>query len=140
VVDVNLLIAALINNKGAPAALVDAIRRGDLIFVSCPYLFGETWTTVEREKFRRYFSVESGRRFLRSLMTLPEIRPNPSEPLPKICRDPKDDYLCALCNEARATLIVTGDGDLLSLDGELSAPVWTASRLVAFVAQEGPQP
>ena len=32
------------------------------------------------------------------------------------CRDPKDDKILALAVDGRATLIVTGDDDLLSLD------------------------
>jgi putative PIN family toxin of toxin-antitoxin system len=140
VVDVNLLISALINDKGAPAVLVDAIRRGDLILISCPHLFGEAFNLVERKKFRPYFSVAAGRTFLQLLMTLADMMPNPSEPLAEVCRDPDDDYLCALGDEAEATLIVTGDDDLLSLDGKLSTPVWTAGRVVTFIMQQRPQP
>lgn len=33
----------------------------------------------------------------------------------KICRDPKDDFLLALANRAKANYLITGDKDLLTL-------------------------
>jgi putative PIN family toxin of toxin-antitoxin system len=36
----------------------------------------------------------------------------------KICRDPKDNMLIECCLEANANVLITGDKDLLEMDGE----------------------
>lgn len=36
---------------------------------------------------------------------------------PKVCRDPGDDAVLALAIEAKCEFLITGDGDLLALDG-----------------------
>lgn len=49
-------------------------------------------------------------------------------PLPVHCRDPKDDYLLACAAAGRADFLVTGDRDLLALDGD---PALGALRILA---------
>lgn len=42
---------------------------------------------------------------------------DPSLPYPAVCRDPGDDYLVALARVALVDALVTGDCDLLELEG-----------------------
>jgi len=46
------------------------------------------------------------------------------------CRDPKDDMFLAVAKEANATLIVSGDKDLLDLNPFEGIPIITARAFV----------
>ena len=46
------------------------------------------------------------------------IEPLPLAVLPVHCRDPKDDMVLACALGAQAAYLVTGDADLLALDGD----------------------
>jgi predicted nucleic acid-binding protein len=51
-----------------------------------------------------------------------------------ITRDPKDDYLIALAREAGVDAIVSGDGDLLVLEG-IDPPIVSPGRVVEQLAE-----
>ncbi len=55
-------------------------------------------------------------------MSVSEIIPEINEPIPKVTRDWKDDYLLAYALVGQADYLVTGDNDLLVLQqvGNLS--------------------
>ncbi len=71
--------------------------------------------------------------------TLAEVRQlaevvEPS-PLPQpVCRDPDDDAVLALAVAARVDLIVSGDGDLLSLGGFRGIPIITPAEAIAKIS------
>lgn len=44
---------------------------------------------------------------------------------PKVCRDPDDDVVLALAVEAKCEFLITGDGDLLALDGHAGIRIVT---------------
>jgi hypothetical protein len=48
--------------------------------------------------------------------------------LKKICRDPKDDFLLALCKKSKANYLVTGDKDLLEIKIISGTEIITAKK------------
>jgi uncharacterized protein len=50
-----------------------------------------------------------------------------------ICRDPKDNFLLALAQTSKATHLITGDKDLLSLKSFGKTKILT---IAAFLAQK----
>jgi predicted nucleic acid-binding protein len=46
----------------------------------------------------------------------------------QICRDPKDDFLLALCKESRADYLVTGDKALLEIGKYAKTEILTLTR------------
>lgn len=69
---------------------------------------------VEGEQARRYLSADEADEYVDGLRVVCELvddRPDP----PAVARDPKDDYLVALTNTARADTLVSVDHDLLVL-------------------------
>lgn len=48
--------------------------------------------------------------------------------LPRVVRDPDDDHVLACALAAQADLIVTGDSDLLDLNGFQNIPIVTAAE------------
>ena len=70
---------------------------------------------VERPGFRKYFSLAEARALVGDFTLIAECIEVTRTP-PRICRDPKDDYLLALAKAAKADLLITGDADLLVLE------------------------
>jgi predicted nucleic acid-binding protein len=48
------------------------------------------------------------------------VVPRVESPIPAVTRDPKDDYLLAYALVGEADYLVTGDEDLLVLEGQIS--------------------
>jgi putative PIN family toxin of toxin-antitoxin system len=113
VVDTNVIVSAMLFNSSAPGqALALLLERGSLL-VSID-LVEELNEVLSREKFARYVTREEREQFLEALIAeseLVEIKESIA-----ICRDPKDDHLLELAASSGATVIVTGDRDLLVLD------------------------
>jgi predicted nucleic acid-binding protein len=59
-------------------------------------------------------ALDAARELLISIEGAAELCADPS-PVPRVSRDPDDDYLLALSRDARVDLLVSGDGDLLAI-------------------------
>jgi putative PIN family toxin of toxin-antitoxin system len=104
------LISSLIKNWWRQFA--DAIEGDRLILVSSPASVEEFAAVVRRPAFAKLFSPEDVEG-LSGLLRSAELF-EPSN-VPRICRDPSDDYLLALASGADADALVTRDEDLLVL-------------------------
>ena len=119
VVDTNLIISAEITATGNPARVLDAWREDRASLFTSPPLTDEVSDVLTRSANRARYRFEAQRveRLLAALRecSAPSI---PLDELPIHCRDPKDDAVlaCALANDV--DYIVTGDDELLSLDGD----------------------
>lgn len=77
----------------------------------------ELGEVLQRDRFRRYITTEEVQRFIEAIGLLAEHADDPPTPgWAPICRDPDDDYLVALAEVTSATLLVSGDRDLIELD------------------------
>ena len=85
-----------------------------------------------REKFRRYVTEEERERFLRSLLREAEL----IEQKIQLCRDPKDDKVLELAVDGDADCIVSGDGDLLSLDPFRGISILTPEKFLDAVSKD----
>ena len=113
VFDTNVLISALLLPDSIPRRGLElAIRHGSVL-VSFAAL-AELYDVLSRKRFRRYVNEEEIRAFLTALTREAEWVEVADEI--KACRDPKDDKFLELAVSGRATHLVTGDADLLSLD------------------------
>jgi putative PIN family toxin of toxin-antitoxin system len=131
--DANVLVsAALARDPGSPSVLtLDAALDGRLELVSSPLLLGEIESVLARPRLRRYLSIADAQRFVADLAAQTILSPDAPAPYPKVCRDPHDDYLIALANATSAQAIVTGDLDLLAIEGpQLDVEVITPRQLV----------
>jgi len=116
VLDPNVLVAAAISSQGPPTLLLQLVGAGAAVMVVSPLLLQELREVLRREKFRRWLAVEDVEEYIEAVALLAEEVPDPpSEGLTPVCRDPDDDYLVFLAEDVQATLLVSGDKDLLSL-------------------------
>ncbi len=114
VFDTNVLVSAFIFPDTNPnKALGLAKGQGELLFSLRTVL--ELREVLYRNRFRKYFAVEDAAAFLGKLTegvewVEPELRIT-------ACRDPKDNMFLEVAVDGKATHIVSGDQDLLVLDG-----------------------
>ena len=113
VVDTNVLISAALRPRGAPRAVVEAIRSagGSLLFSD--ETIDELRTRIQRPKFDRYVSREDRAVYVAQLEAVAEWVSISGAKMG--CRDPEDDKLLETASMGSAACIVTGDQDLLAM-------------------------
>lgn len=117
VVDSGVFVAAALSAKGAPRRLLEAAVAGRVGLVVSDHLLGELSDVLQRPKFRRWLSIEQADTFVQAIALLSEHRRDPDlERRQRLCRDPKDEYLIALAEDAEATFLVSGDADLQAVE------------------------
>lgn len=128
VLDSNVLVSALISPGGPSGQLLEQVRTGELELIASPRLLAELKTVLEREKFRRYFDLETGQDFCELLRLEAQVAPDPDGQAPLRSADPKDDYLLDLAF-SQSSRLVSGDSHLLDLAGR--APICSPGDLLA---------
>ncbi|NTW16528.1 MAG: putative toxin-antitoxin system toxin component, PIN family [Syntrophaceae bacterium] len=112
VLDTNTIVSAALFRQSVPRQALDyALTDGILLVSEATAL--ELTAVLLRSKFDRYLQREIRERFLAVFLqqtTLIEI----TEPV-IACRDPKDDKFLEVAIYGNASLIITGDKDLLEL-------------------------
>jgi putative PIN family toxin of toxin-antitoxin system len=110
--DTNILVSRLLFRHSLPAeALRHAMSRYRLLISSETLI--ELGAVLSRPKFDRYLPLADRLGFFDRLRRIAvHIRDIP--PI-AVCRDPKDDKFLALALAGRASFLLTGDDDLLSL-------------------------
>ena len=116
VIDANVFVSAAIG-RGPSTRLIEQWMSGRASFevIVCPRLIGEISDVLDRPRLRKRISADDAREFVEMISILPNQVPDPSE-IAVATRDADDDYLVALAQEHDASLIVTGDDDLLDWD------------------------
>lgn len=111
IIDTNLFISFLIGKKlkGLKQRLTDASI--ELIFAEQNIL--EIKIVTSREKFRKYFDQNQVDDLIHFIQTTGKV--HQITEVPKVCRDPKDDFLLELAKISSADYLVTGDKDLIDM-------------------------
>jgi putative PIN family toxin of toxin-antitoxin system len=120
-------VSAVINPYGTPARTVEAVADGTIIAVVTQHLLDELAAVLIRARFRRWITVADAIAFVESLGGHADLSDDPGPPTAGV-RDPHDDYLVALAEDAEAS-IVTGDNDLL--DADIDPEVITPAQLLS---------
>lgn len=119
VVDTNLIISGLISSLGLPHLLIVAWRRGAFTLVITEQLLAEYVSVLARPQLSDKYGLAPGavaalvRRLRRGALKV-----NPTRVIPVAVRDLKDEQVLAAALGGKAEYLVTGDDDLLSLDGQ----------------------
>jgi putative PIN family toxin of toxin-antitoxin system len=113
VVDTNALVSRLLLPSCVPGRAVRKAVDQDMVVVS-EATMQELADVLARPKFDRYISLEDRQQFIRLLGRVVEIVTIAYAV--RDCRDPEDDKFLEVALSGRASLIVTGDADLLALN------------------------
>lgn len=124
--DPNVLIAALLSPRGAPAGLVARWLSGDLELLASEALLAELERALAYPKLRTRVTRDEAARVVSMLRQGGVLVADPPDP-DRRSADPQDDYLLALAEDSRAVL-VTGDRHILKLAGRF--PIRTPRELL----------
>lgn len=112
----------------------DWFEREPFHLIVCESLLEEVATVlIDRDRMRRWISVEDARLFVDRLATTADVRDDPPEGS-SLSRDPDDDFVIYLAREQDADLIVSGDGDLLEWPEQVP-PVVTPAQFVQMLKE-----
>ena len=113
VFDTNTIVSAFLFSQSIPGrAFHEALDRGEVLLSM--EVAEELAEVLRRDKFDRYVRRKTREEFLRALIQ-EAIFIGVSETI-QACRDPKDNKFLELAVSGNASRIITGDGDLLTLD------------------------
>jgi putative PIN family toxin of toxin-antitoxin system len=129
VVDTNVLLSGLIRPRGAPGAIVRALREGRIVPVLSRPMLEEIGAVLSRPWLQEKYGLDQAavETVLRFLVTRGEL----VEPTIRIrrCRDPRDDMFLEAAVSASTDRLVTGDKDLLDMRSIEGVMIVTARRM-----------
>lgn len=127
ILDTNILLSGLISPAGIPARLIDAWLDRRFELVSHALQLDELRSVTRWNKVKALIrAADAGRLVNRvgAVAMMPERLPDVER-----SRDPRDDFLLALCEAGNAEWLVTGDkADLLALKRHAAARIVTAAE------------
>jgi len=139
ILDPNVLIAALISPRGAPAALYMALARNHFEVVVSPLLLAELDRVLARAKFRRYASLEQAQAFVGAVARLAVLVDDPPRTA-GLTAHPDDDYLVSLASAAGVDALVSGDRHLLTLRSNRPPVIRRGSSSISSAPRLAPRP
>jgi putative PIN family toxin of toxin-antitoxin system len=136
VLDTNLLVSYLLTHRPPIAALLEEhLLQEHLILVSAVVLLEELDRVLRYPRLQRYYTEEERRRYVALVAALSEVIDLP-ESVPRICRDPDDDWVIACAVAGQADVIVTGDRDLLALGRAGEIPILSAAQFLSLLDEQ----
>lgn len=121
-IDTNVFISYLLSphSAGVIQGIFRAWAEGRFTLLLPELLLDEIMVTVTgKPHLREKISSEELKEFLDIIGTLGEVISKVAEPIPKVTRDPKDDYLLAYALVGAADYLITSDEDLLALNQQI---------------------
>ena len=118
VVDTNIIVSGLIFKKGSSSNVIKALQNGKFNLIISEPLFSEYKLVLSRKKFTIKYQLteEEITDFIILVETLAQ-KIDPLNKLPVIVRDAKDEIVLKAALAGNADYLVTGDEDLLILNG-----------------------
>lgn len=110
-IDTSVWVSALINARGFPAQILDALFRNEFVPVISPALLQEIAEVLRRPRFRRYDIPQDAVDTVLQLLEDRGVRVVPTGRL-HLCRDPRDDFLLETAILGRAQFLISRDEDL----------------------------
>lgn len=137
VLDTNVALSALLW-RGKPYRLLEAIRqRSDVRLFSSPVLLAELTDVLSRPSPAKQLAVigKSAREVLADYIEIVEVV-EPDEVPRVVPSDADDDHVIAAAVTAHATLIVSGDSDLLSMGSHQGIDILSAVMAIEQIGNE----
>ena len=127
IIDTNLLISFLINRDFSKLERLLVSKKITLLFSQ--ELIDEFVEVARRPKFKKYFT-DTG---IQELLTQISTRAEFIDVISKVeaSTDPKDNFLLSLAKDGKATYLLTGDKELLSLKKFIKTELITITEYLA---------
>jgi putative PIN family toxin of toxin-antitoxin system len=140
VVDTNVWVSALLNPRGFPAQVLEALKQRRFIPILSPPLIEELREVLARPRLRRYGIRDEDVEELIALLTDRAIWVEPTGKL-HLCHDPDDDLILETALLGLAGAMVTRDDDikrdleLLRWMREQGIPVLSVSQFLELLKE-----
>ena len=135
VLDTNLLVSYLLTHRPPMATLIDEhLAQERFVLVSGAVLLEELDRVSRYPRLQRYYTEQARTRYVALIAALSEVVELP-ESVPRICRDPDDDWVIACAVAGEADVIVSGDRDLLALERVGETPILSAAQFLAAIEE-----
>ncbi|HEU4760046.1 MAG TPA: putative toxin-antitoxin system toxin component, PIN family [Dehalococcoidia bacterium] len=134
VLDTNVIISALISDKGAPRRIFGAWLAGRFTLVTSPSIIAEADRALHYHKIRHVYglSEEEIATAIALLWSHGQLTPDAYR-IERAAADPDDDKFLACALEGAAEFIVTGDKELLSLGAYRSTRIVTPAEFLRIL-------
>ena len=131
----DLFVGGLILKRGNPYELLEAWRRKGFVLLISEALQTEIAEVLVRPEIKEkyHLSTDEVEDTLRLLQT-DALLSSPAPMLPVVLRDPKDEKVLALAISGQADYLVTGDEDLLTVEGNRDLLALRIVTPAAFLA------
>ena len=137
-IDTNVLVSYLLqpDAPGAVQATLRAFLEEQFTLLVPGALLQELLVTVGgKPRLAKRIPPEDLTTFIAILEEFGEKVQEIAEPIPAVTRDPKDDYLLAYALVGEADYLVTGDKDLLELQGQITGlEILTPAQFIDLLA------
>ena len=131
VVDTHVWISAALTRDGAPAQLARRVL-AECTPVLSEATFAELQSRLWRPKFDRYLGMELRQRILHDLDAVAYWAAiAPGLAAQRWCRDPDDDHFIRAALAAQASLLISGDADLLEVPAIEGLRILTPAQALA---------
>jgi hypothetical protein len=130
VLDPNVLISAVLSRSGTPAQLLRSWLSGEYELVVSPGLLDELGRSLSYPKITKRISAAEASELVDLLRHHAQLSADPGTGPSVRSTDPDDDYLIALA-ESTSAVLVSGDGDLQTLSGQI--PVYSPAEFRALL-------
>jgi putative PIN family toxin of toxin-antitoxin system len=131
VLDSNVVISGAISPRGTPADILRSLTGGEFELIASQMLLSELERALAYPKLRSHISESDAADLVRWVADSASAVVDPDTDPPVHSRDPDDDYLIVLASAHRAAL-VSGDKDLLALEGRI--PVFSPRAFLDLLA------
>jgi putative PIN family toxin of toxin-antitoxin system len=133
VFDTNVVVSAVLLALSVPRKAVDAVVRHGRLLVSAVTV-AELEDVLRRPKFDKYVRQDERLEFLAALVREAEVVEITD--VVTDCRDPKDNKFLELALSGRASHIVSGDADLLTLHPFRGISIVTPQAFLDIIAPD----
>jgi putative PIN family toxin of toxin-antitoxin system len=139
VVDTNVFVSGTLSSRGRPGRLLDLWYEGRFELLLSGEQHAELTNVFSRPRIVRDERITRHvlARLLTALALATRVIPSPRVPLS--VRDPKDEPILAAALGGNADYLVTGDGDLLALQGDPllgSTEIVTVAQFFAILDEQ----
>ena len=128
VVDTNVLVSRLLFPSSLPGQALSHVLEAAQLLISDD-LLAELFGVLARPKFDAYVTMSNRVEFVRSLRFIAEVVP--IDERVDECRDTKDNIVLELAVNGNSAIIVTGDRDLLAMNGFRGIKILTPAEYLA---------
>lgn len=131
VIDTNVLVSAVIKSSGTLGQVLCRLRDGDFVLLYSEPILTEVVDVLNRPRIRDKYRLDPSD--IETVVSLILLRGEAVVPTRRItvCRDPKDNMFLEAAADGDASMIVSGDDDLLDLEAFKGIPVVTPADFLA---------